>query len=268
MKWQTARFRWPVIVASYPGEVGAEDRQDRVPGFRTEAAKQKKGVLVGAGGINGAVAPALARKGYGELRICDSDSVELSNLSRQAFFPWDLYRAKALSLARNASRESCLGTLCEGHVVDFTPETAERLSDGVDFAVVGVDSDYTRAFASRYFRSQKMPAIFTAVNENADRGWVFVQEAEGPCLGCVFPHLADVDKTHTACQPSPAVIDVVRLVGAVVSYACDTLVMERGRRWNYKSLSLLGDEPDFGDTIRPREGCGLCGMNNGAAEQF
>ena len=264
LKWETVKLQGPTLKASYPNEAGPEDRQDRVPGFSTEIAKQKKVLIVGAAGLGGAIAPAMARKGYGELRICDSDVVELSNMPRQMFYPGDLYQNKALALAKNVARESCFGTVCVGHAVDFGPETADVLSEGIDFAVVGVDSDYVRAFASRYFRRKRLPVIFTAVSDDAGRGWAFVQEVEGPCLGCVFPYLASVDAAHDPCQPSPAAIDVLRLVGALVTFAADTLNMKRERHWNYKGLSLLGDQPDVSDNVRRRKVCGLCGGTEGA----
>jgi hypothetical protein len=50
-----------------------------------------------------------------------------------------------------------------------------------------VDNNPARVLASRYFRELRIPVIFTAVTADGDHGYVFIQEASGPCFGCLFP---------------------------------------------------------------------------------
>jgi len=36
-----------------------------------------------------------------------------------------------------------------------------------------------------------VPVIFAAVSLNANHGYVFVQDAKGPCTGCLYPDVGD-----------------------------------------------------------------------------
>jgi len=264
LTWPVETFRSELSRLLSENQHHIADRQNRVPGFSTPTVAQTGVLLVGAGGLGGSIAVALARKGYGRLEICDADVVELSNLNRQAFFAEDLYRPKAICLAKNAARESFLGTQCVGHHVAFAEDSAEALADRVAVAVVGVDNNATRAFTTRYLRSRGIPTIHMGVNEGADYGWVFVDEVKGPCVGCVFPHMTKAESTPQPCRPSPAVIDVLRVIGAITSYAVDSLVVaQRLRCWNFRSISLVGSAPDCVDTVRQRENCSLCGGTSG-----
>ena len=80
---------------------GAEDRQQKIPGF-DQAVFSKSGVLcIGAGGIISQIAPTLVRKGIGRIALLDDDVVEASNLNRQRFYERDLGKNKAFALAEN-----------------------------------------------------------------------------------------------------------------------------------------------------------------------
>jgi molybdopterin/thiamine biosynthesis adenylyltransferase len=93
------------------------DRQEKVPGFKQEVVG-KTGIL--CGGSGGLLAPQgtiIARKGYARLYIADPDSFTPSNYSRQHCYRKDLYKNKAVCMARNLARESVLG----GEFVGLSP---------------------------------------------------------------------------------------------------------------------------------------------------
>ena len=254
--WPTAAFE--AVTLDHEAD-GVADRQNRIAGFSTSLLASARILLIGAGGLGSAIATGLARKGVGALHLVDADVVEVSNLNRQHFFEADLYQPKALRLAHNAARQGFLGTKCIGHHVGFRPDTAEALSAGIDVAVVGVDNNLTRAVTSPFFRRRRVPVIFTAVNERADFGWVFVQEAEGACVACVFPRMAQADALKQSCTPSPAALDILLVVGGITLYAIDTLLMSRPRQWNYHAISLVGDGASCVDRVPPKLTCPLCG---------
>lgn len=245
------------------GDESVSDRQERVLGFSMSALARAHILMIGAGGLGGAIARGLVRKGAGKVDIADHDVVEESNLNRQFFFAEDLYRPKALRLAHNAAREGFLGGTVTGHFVGFTVDSARALARGVDVAVCGVDNNASRRLCSRFFRAAGIPCIFTAVNEGANFGWIFVQERVGPCLACVFPRVAEAGGQPAPCTPVPAVLDVVQLAGAVVLYACDTLLMRRERHWNFRDFNFVGGAPDVVCTVKERPGCPLCEEHNG-----
>lgn len=233
-----------------------------MPGFETEALAKTHALCIGAGGLLGAIALPLARKGIGQLTIVDGDVVELSNLSRQEFLPEDLYQPKAFALAKNAARQGGQGTLCVGHYTAFSDTTGPALLTGCSLVICGVDSNRCRIEASRLCRQRRLPVIFTAVNQTADFGWCFVQEVGGPCLACLYPHMAAAAKKPQPCTVSPAVLDILRVVGGLVLYATDSLIMPRRRDWMFRSVGLIGDVPDCMGRVERRATCPVCSDGN------
>jgi molybdopterin/thiamine biosynthesis adenylyltransferase len=214
-------------------------------------------LLVGAGGLGGQIGHSLARKGVGRLIICDADKVETSNLARQHFYPADLHENKALRLARNLARESFVGMRVTGHDTAFTLETAAVLSRGIDVVIVGVDDSETRVFASRYFGG-RVPIIFTAVDAEATRTWVFLQTRRQPCLGCLFPNQIDLKREQ--CTEDPASLDILKVAASLVSRAVESLIMpDRRLSWTYHDFDLRTALGNVSDQPRPRPGCPICG---------
>jgi molybdopterin/thiamine biosynthesis adenylyltransferase len=122
-------------------------------------------------------------------------------------------------------------------------------------AICGVDNNPARIAASRYFRNFKIPVIFTAVSANADHGYVFVQEATGPCFGCLFPDA--VDSRSYPCPATPAIADILQLVGALTVYGVDSSLMGRPRQWNYRTIYLSDGRWDTGTVVDARSDCSL-----------
>jgi hypothetical protein len=107
--------------------------------------------------------------------------------------------------------------------------------------------------ASRHFRRLGIPVIFTAVSADADHGYVFVQESTGPCLGCLFPDVAN-SRTYP-CPGTPAVADILQLVGALAVYAADTCLMPRELAWNYRRVGLGDGTFDSSQNVVVRPSC-------------
>jgi molybdopterin/thiamine biosynthesis adenylyltransferase len=234
---------------------GATDRQQRLPGFDQAAYSRSSVICIGAGGLVSQIAPTLVRKGIGALTILDDDVVEPSNLNRQHFYSKDLGHNKAYALAENLLPE-CVHTT---QLIAYPLLLEEAIDSGIDLrcdvAICGVDNNPARIAASKYFRSLKTPVIFTAVSADADHGYVFVQEATGPCFGCLFPDA--VDSRTYGCPATPAIADILQAVGALAVYAVDTCLMGRPRRWNYRRIFLSDGEWDTGTVIDVRSECSL-----------
>jgi molybdopterin/thiamine biosynthesis adenylyltransferase len=232
---------------------GALDRQQRIAGFDQDKLSASTMLLVGAGGLNGPVAVALARKGAGALKISDPDFVEASNLNRQRFFARDLHRNKALALVENLAPECTGNTRLIGYAASFEDAVSDRLDLDCHLAICGVDNNPARVAVSRYCREQGVPAIFAAVSAEADHGYVFVQESEGACLGCLFPDVAD--DSQFPCPGIPAVLDILQAVAALAVYAVDSCLMQRPRDWSYRSVHLDSRAGDSAYLVSVREGC-------------
>jgi len=235
---------------------GAEDRQQRIPGFNQEVFSRSTVLCIGSGGIVSHIAPTLVRKGIGRITLLDDDIVEVSNLNRQRFYERDIGRNKALALARNLQAECIAATVICGVPFRFEEAVARGLDLTSQVAICGVDNNPARVAASRHFRANGIPVIFSAVSVNGDHGYVFVQEKKGPCIACVYADMVNDDRYP--CPGTPAVADILQLMGALATYAVDTLLMKRSRVWNYRRLSLKDGVFDGGSAVPPRENCPIC----------
>lgn len=232
---------------------GATDRQQRLAGFDQAVFSKSSVVCIGAGGLTSQIAPTLVRKGIGALTVLDDDIVEVSNLNRQRFYSKDLGHKKAYALAENLLPECVHTTLLTAYPILLE----EAIDAGIDLrcevVICGVDNNPARIVASRYFRSLKIPVIFTAVSADADHGYVFVQEVTGACFECLFPDALD-SRTY-ACPATPAIADILQAVGALTVYAVDTCLMGRPRKWNYRRIYLSDEQWDTGTVISRRSDC-------------
>lgn len=232
---------------------GGLERQAKVPGFDQRALSDTHVIGIGAGGILSHIAPTLVRKGIGRITLYDHDVVEASNLSRQHFYEKDIGKNKAMALAMNLYDECTTETIVEGHALMLEEAIEQQMDLSCDVAICGVDNNPARVAASRYFRSAGVPVIFVAVSGDADHGYVFVQEKEGPCPACVFPDLVKDD--HFPCPGTPAVADILQAVGSLVVYAVDSLLMDRSRRWNYRTVRLSNGQMDSSIIVDSRPHC-------------
>jgi len=235
---------------------GAEDRQRKILGFDQEKFSRSHVLCVGAGGIISQIAPTLVRKGIGKITLLDDDVVEPSNLNRQRFYIKDVGKNKAIALARNLRPECIVATEILGYAIRLEEAIARGIDLGCDVAICGVDNNPARVVASRYFRSKGVPVIFAAVSRDADHGYVFVQEKEGPCIACLFPDIVNDD--HYPCPGTPAIADILQTVGSITVYLIDTLLLHRPRTWSYRRISLSDPRIDGGSAISANETCGLC----------
>ncbi len=243
---------------------GAEDRQRAIPGFDQEKFSRSHVLCIGAGGIISQIAPPLVRKGIGKITLLDDDVVEVSNLNRQRFYIKDVGASKAMALARNLRPECIVATEIQGYALRLEEAIAREMDLACDVAICGVDNNPARVVASRYFRAKGIPIIFAAVSRDGNHGYVFVQEADGPCISCIFPDIVNNDRYP--CPGTPAIADILQAVGSFAIYAVDSLVMKRPRLWNYRRLSLADAVEDGCSTIRRREGCTICRISSAVVE--
>ena len=231
----------------------ATDRQKKIPNFDQQALSKAQVLCIGAGGLISHIAPTLARKGVGGLTILDHDIVEPSNLNRQRFYLPDVGCNKAIALAQHLERECIYSTRITGFALRLEEVIERRFDLNCDIAICGVDNNPARTAASRHFRERGVPVIFVAVSANANHGYVFLQEKIGPCFGCLFPDA--VNDAAYPCPGTPAVADILQLIGAMAIYVVDSYLMPRRREWNYRSFNLEDRASDSCQVVKPRNGC-------------
>jgi len=235
-----------------------DSRQVRVDGFSQRDYSKATVTLIGGGGIVSEIAEGCVRKGIGTAKILDGDDVHITNLNRQKFSHSDIGRNKAIQLARNLRDDGYLGSVIEGYPYYFEEALEKGVSPSSDLIVCGVDNDASRVFASRYAVKLEIPAVFVAVSRDANQGYVFVQEPGHACFGCAFPQAVSDDEKP--CPGTPAIKDILKVVGGIALYAIDTILTARRRCWNFRMVYLSGFVPDNCTEIARKDSCAICSL--------
>ena len=251
---------------------GVADRQSKIPGFSQEVLSALSVLGIGAGGLMSAIGETLARKGVGRLIVCDEDIVEPSNLNRQKFYACDIWKNKAHRLAKNLATESFLGSKFTGIALNFREAIEAGLVPRFDCMISAIDDELAREDMAEYALTHKIPLITTAVSEDGDGGYVQVQKPGEACWGCVFPREKklrdDLENYRSPCPGTPAIKDILMVVGGTAVHALDCLFMDRPISWNYREFHLAGNMPDMVARVERRPDCQLCGTKNKDEEEY
>ncbi len=220
-------------------EVERYSRQLLLPGFdgMGEALATARVLIVGLGGLGAPLAGYLAGAGVGQLTLCDSDTVSLSNLPRQPLYTTpDVGRAKSEAAA---ARLQAANPSVRLHTAPaLNTQNAARLIAAHDLVV-----DASDTFTARYLVSDVCAAL--------GRSWVWGAAStfegmlsvfgEGYTLRDVFP------------EPGPALeganCDAQGVLGPLVGVVGSAMAVEalkllggvgeplRGRLWTYDAWS-------------------------------
>ena len=164
-------------------------RQLLIDGWGTstqEKLQNSKVFIAGAGGLGCPAALNLTTAGVGNIRVCDADVVDLTNLNRQFLHP-----EKNIGVEKTKSAIQTLSGL--NPAVNFTPLTTKITDDNVDELVADADIilDCLDNFEARYALNncairKGIPLVHAAVWGIEGRVTFFNPPAT-PCLSCVFP---------------------------------------------------------------------------------
>ena len=185
-------------------------RQMLLPGFGDDGQKRllaSKALVVGCGALGTVAANLLARAGVGHLVIVDRDFIEMTNLQRQVLFDEpDVEQAiPKAEAARRKIGEINSDVTVTAVVDDLNHTNIERLADGCDVIVDGLDNFETRFVVNDAAVKLGIPYVyggavgtvgmqFTVLphTPGSDSPW----EAEaggggggggaGPCVRCIF----------------------------------------------------------------------------------
>ncbi|MBD3179181.1 MAG: sulfur carrier protein ThiS adenylyltransferase ThiF [Candidatus Latescibacteria bacterium] len=94
--------------------------------------------IAGCGGLGSNAAISLARAGAGKLILADCDTVELSNLNRQAYFRTDVGKPKTEALAEHL-RSINPGIELILHQVELTPDNLPETFSDADLLIEAFD---------------------------------------------------------------------------------------------------------------------------------
>jgi adenylyltransferase/sulfurtransferase len=185
-------------------------------------------LVVGCGALGTVVADMLARAGVGHLVIVDRDFVELTNLQRQVLFD-EQDAADAMPKAEAAKRKIARSNSrieVTAVVDDVSAMNIERIAEGADVLLDGVDNFETRYLVNDYAVKHGVPYVYGgavgtvgtafAILPHSRDGNAAWERAEGgsratPCLRCLFEE-APPPGTGATCDtvgvigPAPAIV--------------------------------------------------------------
>ena len=214
-------------------------RQLLLPGFAEAGAalSAARVLIVGLGGLGAPLAGYLAGAGVGQLTLCDSDVVSLSNLPRQPLYVTpDVGRAKSQVAAARLQAGNPGVRLSVAPNLDA--HNAAQLIAAHDLVMDASDS-----FAARYLVSDSCSAL--------GRSWVWGAASafegmlsvfgEGRTLRDVFPE-PGVPETGDSCDAQGVLGPLVGVVGSLMAVEALKLLSGvgeplRGRLWTYDAWS-------------------------------
>ncbi|KZX14853.1 HesA/MoeB/ThiF family protein [Methanobrevibacter curvatus] len=128
-----------------------------------ERYKDAKVTVIGAGGIGGTLIEMLARMGVGSLTLIDKDAYDLSNLNRQLVATLDtLGKVKSVSAKE---RVRTINPYVKVNVYNeaLVEDNVEKVIEGSDVVVDGLDNLLTRVIVSRKARELEIPYVHGAI---------------------------------------------------------------------------------------------------------
>lgn len=237
--YERVRFSRQMLIDGW-GEAG----QRRLKGSRV--------FIAGAGGLGSPVATYLAVAGVGEIRICDADTVELSNLNRQILHT-DRRIGQPKALSAGQSLRELNPTIQVVTLTETMDEgTVALLADRPDVVVDCLDNFETRYVLNAYCLQEGIPLVHGAVG--GFMGQVtFIQPPETPCLRCIFPE-APPRGTFPVVGVTPGVIGCIQ-AAEVIKYLTGIGSPLKGRL-----LIFEGEEMAFTTIkVEPAASCPVCG---------
>ena len=230
--------------------------QEKIIGFNLARYQKAKVLMVGAGAIGGHTSYGMVRKGINCLDIMDDDAVELKNLTRQLFYLKNVGKNKAISLAKNLSKEGYFDSTIKGYPYRFQ-EALEMDMDlsRYDAIICAVDNNPTRMSVANYCLANNIPLIINGVSRDGSQMYCAVQQPGQACFGCIMPQ--EINYSIYPCN-LPGIIDIIQVVAGFTVYALDTIIMGRHREWNLRMLSLDGSLPESSLLVPKKDKCSMC----------
>jgi molybdopterin/thiamine biosynthesis adenylyltransferase len=231
------------------------NRQMLIPGWGEagqEKLKHARVFITGAGGLGSPVAMYLAAAGVGEIRICDADRVELSNLNRQILHSDDrVGELKAESARRTL--QSLNPSLQITPITEYlNSENAVRIIGDVDIIIDCLDNYETRYLLNDYCIQHHIPLVHGAI-----WGWMgqltFILPPETPCLKCIIPAPPE-NATFPVVGVTPGVIGCLQAM-EVLKYLTNTGTNLKGRLLFFDGQDMSLDAL----VVRRAEACPACG---------
>jgi adenylyltransferase/sulfurtransferase len=220
--------------------------------------KSSRVFVAGAGGLGSPVSIYLAIAGVGEIRICDADTIELSNLNRQI-----LHTDARIGELKAVSGDKTLGELNPTiNILTYSDyldgNSVARMVGQPDVVVDCLDNFETRYLLNAYCIEHKIPFVHGAVWGMIGQV-TFLRPPETPCLRCLFPE-APPKEVFPVVGVTPGVIGCLQAMEVLKS------LTGVGTTLKGKLLFFDGEEMTFNTVnVKRTPSCPDCGSEGGHA---
>ena len=162
-------------------------------------------VIIGCGALGSVIATSVVRAGVGRVRLIDRDLVEYHNLHRQVLFDEEdvINKLPKATAAECHLRKVNSSVEIEGIVADTHYANIERLVNGADVILDGLDNLETRFLINDVSLKHKIPWVYGGAVATSGMTMNIIP-GETSCFRCVFPSL-----------PPPGVIPTCDTAGVI-----------------------------------------------------
>jgi adenylyltransferase/sulfurtransferase len=229
-------------------EIKRYNRQMMMDGWGEDTQKKLKSSTVfiaGAGGLGSPVSIYLSVAGVGNIRICDFDSPDWSNLNRQI-----LHNHNRIGTNKALSAKQTLEELNPHiNVTAFTdkivPENVDELVGNADIIVDCMDNFPTRYLLNESAIRKNIPLMYGSIWGMEGR-LSFINPPETPCLKCMFPE-APPSETFPVVGATPGVIgtlqalEIIKYLTGIGSNIKNSILVWEGRKVEFKKYKAYKD---------------------------
>jgi molybdopterin/thiamine biosynthesis adenylyltransferase len=222
--------------------------------------RDSKVAVVGLGGLGSVSSLYLALAGVGKLTLIDQDTVELTNLHRQALYSLKDLRHPKVEVA--ADRLISLNPEVEIEAIaeNINDENVDSILENSDCIVDGLDNMRTRYLLNRHCVKRHIPFIFGGAIGMEGNVAIF-KTPETPCLECILPGINDGGLP--TCDTRGVIGATTGIIGSL--QALETIKLLAGTRQKLESKLMIFDftESEFRTVdLYIRQDCPVCQLKH------
>lgn len=220
--------------------------------------KNSLAVVIGCGALGTVTASALVRAGIGKIRIVDRDYLEYHNLQRQLLFDEDDIRGnlpKAIAAEKHLRKVNS-EVIVEGVVADVNYHTVEKLVEGADVIVDGLDNYETRLLINDVALKHGIPWVYGGAIGASGMTMTIIPHRTA-CFRCIFSGQLKQGQILT-CDTAGVISPAPWTVGAIqAAEVLKILVKPEKINSNLLIIDLWRNEFSF-LKVKPYSACPAC----------
>lgn len=236
-------------------------RQIVLPAWGEEAQLRLKAATVfvaGAGGLGSAAILYLAAAGVGCLRVCDRDSVELSNLNRQI-----LHAERGMGMRKAASARKAVARLNRDVrvvplIAELTEQNVGELAAKADILLDCLDNVPARLALNLFSVSARLPMVHAGVRGLGGQ-LTFLRPPSTPCLVCFMHEAPAQDAVTVTTNPPPILGAIAGALGCLQALEALKFLTGIGDRAENRIIFVDGETMKIEEVaIAKNPDCAVC----------